>query len=326
MKKILGESGLDYTITKVKEYLADKDIRTSVPVGGSITWYGPESTIPDDYMREDGRSLNKNEYLDLFNIIGYTYGGSGDSFNIPDSRGRVIVHLSDDVEFNELGQSGGSKQLQKHSHDFYGYGFIESSSRWGTKNNADEGDKCASKNLITDETGEGDSGNLQPYITSYRIIKVKQDIYTKNLTELDKIVNNLTNQINTLKSNMDTYVKRTILWENPDQNFNQTFETQKIIIDSDDYDELEFIFLTDYVEPLTFTQKITKGMGAQAQYMSYSFDRWWVRRISRESDICFDIGDAVLITTGQEKQIQNNFLIPLKVVGIKNLEQPWSNN
>lgn len=61
-------------------------------------------------MREDGRSLNKNDYPLLFERIGYTYGGSRDNFNIPDSRGKVVVHLNEtDEEFNALGKLYGEK-------------------------------------------------------------------------------------------------------------------------------------------------------------------------------------------------------------------------
>lgn len=37
----------------------------------------------------NGRSLSKSEYGILFNVIGYTFGGSGDSFNLPDVSGVV---------------------------------------------------------------------------------------------------------------------------------------------------------------------------------------------------------------------------------------------
>lgn len=40
----------------------------------------------------DGTSLNRNSYMNLFAVIGTTYGGSGENFNLPDLRGRVPVH------------------------------------------------------------------------------------------------------------------------------------------------------------------------------------------------------------------------------------------
>ena len=42
------------------------------------------------WLRCDGRALNKIAYNLLFGVIGYTFGGSGATFNLPDGRGRVV--------------------------------------------------------------------------------------------------------------------------------------------------------------------------------------------------------------------------------------------
>ena len=70
------------------------------------------STIPDTFMLCDGSALDTTEYSELFSVIGYTYGGSGDSFNIPDLRGKVLVGCdSSDTSFNALGKKGGAKEV-----------------------------------------------------------------------------------------------------------------------------------------------------------------------------------------------------------------------
>ena len=43
----------------------------------------PHNNIPDGWLICNGAVLNKNMYLNLFNKIGTTYGGSGDFFNLP---------------------------------------------------------------------------------------------------------------------------------------------------------------------------------------------------------------------------------------------------
>jgi len=51
------------------------------------------SFVNDDHMgwmRCDGRSLDTTAYNLLFQVIGYTFGGSGSNFLLPDARGRVI--------------------------------------------------------------------------------------------------------------------------------------------------------------------------------------------------------------------------------------------
>ena len=43
------------------------------------------------FIECDGRSLDKTLYGDLFAVIGYTYGGSGANFNVPDYRNRKLT-------------------------------------------------------------------------------------------------------------------------------------------------------------------------------------------------------------------------------------------
>lgn len=43
----------------------------------------------------DGRSLSVATYNLLFQVIGYSFGGSGDNFNLPDPRGRATATAGD---------------------------------------------------------------------------------------------------------------------------------------------------------------------------------------------------------------------------------------
>jgi microcystin-dependent protein len=50
------------------------------------------SVINQDHMgwlNCDGRGLSTATYNVLFQVVGYSFGGSGDTFNLPDARGRV---------------------------------------------------------------------------------------------------------------------------------------------------------------------------------------------------------------------------------------------
>ena len=67
---------------------------------GSIIMWGGNSiedneitpgSIPKGFLLCDGRSLNRNTYSKLFAAIGYTHGGSGNNFRLPDLRERFIV-------------------------------------------------------------------------------------------------------------------------------------------------------------------------------------------------------------------------------------------
>ena len=68
----------------------------------------------------DGRSILKNNYPNLFSIIGYSFGGSGDSFNLPNTSGRVIASVNDN---HILGQTIGAEthtlstsEIPSHTH------------------------------------------------------------------------------------------------------------------------------------------------------------------------------------------------------------------
>lgn len=68
-------------------------------------------TVPETFMLCDGSALDKTEYAELFSVIGYTFGGEGDIFNLPDLRGKALFGFDENNdEFNTLGKTGGAKQ------------------------------------------------------------------------------------------------------------------------------------------------------------------------------------------------------------------------
>jgi microcystin-dependent protein len=78
---------------------------------------------PSGWMFCDGQLLPISEYETLFNLIGTTYGGDGQStFALPDLRGRIPVHQSSSGGF-ALAQTGGvesvtltTNQIPNHTH------------------------------------------------------------------------------------------------------------------------------------------------------------------------------------------------------------------
>jgi microcystin-dependent protein len=56
---------------------------------GTIKTFGG-ANLPPSYLECDGSSLSTTAYPKLFAAIGYTHGGSGATFNIPDLRGVFI--------------------------------------------------------------------------------------------------------------------------------------------------------------------------------------------------------------------------------------------
>src|SRR5256885_3021279 len=63
------------------------------PYVGEIRMFGGNFP-PNGWMFCDGQLLPISEYETLFNLIGTTYGGDGQStFSLPDLRGRVPTHF-----------------------------------------------------------------------------------------------------------------------------------------------------------------------------------------------------------------------------------------
>jgi microcystin-dependent protein len=81
---------------------------------------------PAGWMFCDGATLPISENETLFNLIGTTYGGDGQStFNLPDLRGRAPMHMGNNGATFALAQMAGveavtvtTNQLPLHNHAF----------------------------------------------------------------------------------------------------------------------------------------------------------------------------------------------------------------
>ena len=88
----------------------------STPPGTIITIAA--STAPTGYLKANGASLSTTTYASLFAAIGYTFGGSGGSFSVPDLRGEFIRGWADNRAV-DTGRTFGSSQaemINQHRH------------------------------------------------------------------------------------------------------------------------------------------------------------------------------------------------------------------
>lgn len=69
----------------------DANLQSSVPAGSMMSFAG--SSAPNFWLLCDGSSYDTVIYAVLFDVIGYTYGGSGSNFNVPDTRGKYITGI-----------------------------------------------------------------------------------------------------------------------------------------------------------------------------------------------------------------------------------------
>jgi len=160
-----------------------------VNTGLIIPWSA--ASIPSGFLECNGASVSTSTYAALFAVIGYTYGGSGASFNLPDLTDRTVVNKSNT---KTLAQTGGANtvtqtgnvggnaanttlqtaQIGAHTHTtnqvtMGGYGGGMSMTGTGSTTNTGS-DGAHTHNLSATFTGGADSV-LQPYLVLIYIIK-----------------------------------------------------------------------------------------------------------------------------------------------------------
>lgn len=67
-----------------------ESIQTIIPAGVIQAYAGPVGKIPEGWILCDGKVLPVGGYQRLFNAIGYTWGGSGANFRVPDGRSGTL--------------------------------------------------------------------------------------------------------------------------------------------------------------------------------------------------------------------------------------------
>lgn len=162
----------------------------TLPIGTVLAFAG--TTIPTGWLLCDGSVLKPEDYPELYNVIGTTYGVQG-GFVLPDYRGKTLVCVdTSDTDFNELGKTGGSKDLQKHSHDWSAWagGYDGNGPYSGLGGFKGYGWNVINGGRVTyeggngiKETGTGTSGNLQPYTVVNYIIKAFNTIASNTVLE-----------------------------------------------------------------------------------------------------------------------------------------------
>lgn len=93
---------------------------STCPLGTVLSFAG--QTAPRGFLLCDGASYPTTEYPDLYAVIGNTYGGDTENFNVPDYRETVLVGVGEnttdtiaDHDVYELGEFK-DDQLQDHTH------------------------------------------------------------------------------------------------------------------------------------------------------------------------------------------------------------------
>lgn len=83
-----------------------------IPIGGGIAKYSDTSYEDMGLIPCDGRSLDTTTYAELYAVIGYSYGGSGASFLVPDLKANKLA-----IRGLNTGETIGSKVTSAtHNH------------------------------------------------------------------------------------------------------------------------------------------------------------------------------------------------------------------
>jgi microcystin-dependent protein len=87
-------------------------LANGAPTGGLIMW--STSTAPTGWLLCNGASVSTTTYAALFAIVGYTFGGSGASFNLPNYVNRFPIGAGSTAA---LAATGGSNDAVVVSHN-----------------------------------------------------------------------------------------------------------------------------------------------------------------------------------------------------------------
>lgn len=156
------------------------------PYVGEIRMFGG-NFAPAGWMFCEGQLLPISENETLFNLIGTTYGGDGQStFALPDLRGRLPVHQGNGVV---LAETGGAEtvtltvnQVPAHSHPFQASTNVSQDTSPAGKTVGQSGsalmyiqdatDTNMSPQAITSVGGSQPHNNFQPYLCISFIISL----------------------------------------------------------------------------------------------------------------------------------------------------------
>lgn len=167
------------------------ELTDGLPIGAYLS-YPSQKTIPAGFMIADGRSLKKAEYTELFDVIGYTYGGSGDNFSLPNfADGKFMRSVGGNAAALGTAQQDA---FQGHFHNWkdnpslVGWAYTvtgNTSNRVGTRNN---------ETPIAEPKSDGVNGEprtaneTRPYNMAVVVIIKVKNVNTPTTGQIDKTI------------------------------------------------------------------------------------------------------------------------------------------
>jgi microcystin-dependent protein len=163
----------------------------SQPTVGEIRMFSG-NFAPAGWMFCEGQLVPISDYETLFNLIGTTYGGDGQStFALPDLRGRVPIHMGQGSGLSSytIGQNGGveivtltTQQIPVHNHallasaaagtDAGPGGNVLAASTTVALYSAHAPSKALNAGSVSSDGGSQPHDNFQPYLCVSFIISL----------------------------------------------------------------------------------------------------------------------------------------------------------
>lgn len=160
-----------------ERYAQKSDVTDGLKIGSYLLW-SSQSVTPAGFVVCDGRSLKKSEYAELFTVIGYTYGGSGDDFNIPNfSDGKFMRGIGGNAA--ALGQVQ-QDEIKSHTHG------VGQQPGIGQSNNGGSGPFAGSNNHI--QSGATGGNETRPYNMAVVVLIKAKDVKEPNANQIDKSI------------------------------------------------------------------------------------------------------------------------------------------
>jgi len=160
-----------------ERYAQKSDVTDGLKIGSYLLW-SSQSVTPAGFLVCDGRSLKKSEYAELFTVIGYTYGGSGDNFNLPNfADGKFMRSIGGNAA--ALGQVQ-QDEIKSHTHG------VGQQPGIGQSNNGGSGPFAGSNNHI--QSGATGGNETRPYNMAVVVLIKAKEVKEPNANQIDKSI------------------------------------------------------------------------------------------------------------------------------------------
>lgn len=116
----LGDVAASFAVEESSQMLAGYRFMNFNPFPvGLILPFGSDAP-PDAFLLCDGTAYDTTDYPELFNAIGYAFGGAGTTFNVPDLVNRSIVGMGGAFDFavsgGEIDHTLDTSEIPSHTH------------------------------------------------------------------------------------------------------------------------------------------------------------------------------------------------------------------